>query len=149
MYHFLVGLTFIKSFVPYIRKHMLNVLETHELLFINTIIYTILVSFVFLYKSRSGKHLTNYKKLTFTHICCVVAIAIITIASTLFAYELDKNYNTPFLNSMFKMAASVVLLFFTGVLFFNEKYTIKHILGVAIMIFGVVLTQSEHIPMFN
>ena len=149
MYPYLVGLTFMKSFIPYIRKHMLNVLESHELLFVNTIVYTILVSIVFLYNSRSGKHLTNYKKLSFTHIWCIIAIATITIASTLFAYELDKNYNTPFLNSMFKMAASVVLLFFTGVLFFDEKYTFKHMLGVAFMIFGVFLTQSEHISLSN
>jgi len=143
MYHYLIGLTFMKSFIPYIRKHLLNVLETHELIFINTIIYTILATLIYIYKARSGKHLTNYKKLSMTHVCCLVAIAIVAIASTLFVYELDKNYNTPFLNSMLKTAASVVLLFFTGVLFFGEKYTYKHIIGVLFMLFGVFLTQTE------
>ena len=78
-----------------------------------------------------------------SHLCCIVAIATIAIASTIFVYELDKNYNTPFLNSMLKTAASVVLLFFTGALFFGEQYNYKHILGVLFMLFGVFLTQTE------
>ncbi len=143
MFHFLIGITFLKSFIPYIRKHMLDILESHELLFINTIIYTILVSIVFLYKSKDGKHLHNYKKMTMTHIICTILIAIITIASTLFAYEFDKKYNTPFLNTMFKMVASVVILFFIGVFFFKEKYTYKHIIGVGFMLSGALLTQAD------
>ena len=143
MYHYLVGITFIKSFIPYIRKHLLNVLETHELIFINTIVYTVIVFMVFLYSSKSEKRFHNYKKLDYTHGICIILIALVSIASTLFMYEFDKKYNTPFLNSIFRMAASAILLFCTGVFFFNETYTMKHIFGVILMMSGAYLTTQS------
>ena len=36
MYPFIFGLTIIKSINPYFRKHLLNILDSHDLLFINS-----------------------------------------------------------------------------------------------------------------
>ena len=43
--YFLFLTSFLKSFNPYLRKHILNSLESHEYLFLNTFI----ISFLYLY----------------------------------------------------------------------------------------------------
>ena len=143
MYEYLIGLTVVKSSLPYIRKYVLDILESHELMFITACVYMILVILFFLYKSKTGKHFHNYKKLTCTHCALILLTAFIALSSTMFTYELDKNYNTPMLNTMLKMATSVVVLFLIGIFIFKEKYTYQHMFGVGLMILGAILTQTE------
>jgi len=147
MYHYILGLTFLKSLSPYFRKHVLGILSGHELLFINTFCISIIVFLVFLYKFMFDKsfHKTieNYKKLSFGHYTCIFIIALLTVFSALLIYEFDKSYNTPFLNSVFIKVASVIFLFLVSVFLFEEKYTIKQILGIALTVVGVYLVTSK------
>ncbi len=143
MYEYLVGLTVVKSSLPYIRKYVLDILESHELMFITACVYMTLVILLFLYKSKNGKHFHNYRKLTFTHCVLIILTALIALSSTMFTYELDKHYNTPMLNTMLKMATSAIVLFLLGIFIFNEKYTYQHMFGVGLMLFGAILTQTE------
>jgi drug/metabolite transporter (DMT)-like permease len=147
MYHYILGLTFLKSLNPYFRKYILNILNSHELLFLNTFCISIIVFLVFIYKllfdKTFYKTIENYKKLSYGHYACIFLIAIFTVFSTLLVYDFDKNYNTPFLNSMFMKVASVVFLFLVGVFLFEEKYTVKQILGIALTIAGVYLVTSN------
>jgi drug/metabolite transporter (DMT)-like permease len=147
MYHYILGLTALKSVNPYFRKYILNILNSHELLFLNTLSISIIVFFVFIYKylfdKTFHKTIENYKKLTMGHYACIFIIAIFTVVSTLLVYDFDKNYNTPFLNSMFMKVASVIFLFLVGVFLFEEKYSIKQILGIALTVLGVYLVTSK------
>jgi len=147
MYHYILGLTFLKSLSPYFRKHVLGILNGHELLFINTFCISIIVFLVFIYKFMFDKsfHKTieNYKKLSVGHYTCIFIIALLTVFSALLIYEFDKSYNTPFLNSMFIKVASVLFLFLVSVFLFEEKYTIKQILGIALTVVGVYLVTSK------
>uniref|UniRef100_A0A6C0AZP0 Uncharacterized protein n=1 Tax=viral metagenome TaxID=1070528 RepID=A0A6C0AZP0_9ZZZZ len=148
MYYYILGLTFLKSLNPYFRKHILNILESHELLFINTLIISFIVLSIFIYKCLFGntfyKSLEKYKRLTFGHYSCILMICIFTVLSTLFVYELDKNFNTPFLNSIFIKVATILFVFLAGVFLFEEKYTMKQIIGLFLTIFGVYLiTQNK------
>jgi uncharacterized membrane protein len=143
MYEYLVGLTVVKSSLPYIRKHVLDILDSHELMFVTACVYMILVICFFLYKSKPGKHFHNYRRLTFTHCVLILLTAFIALSSTMFTYELDKHYNTPMLNTMLKMATSVTVLSLLGIFVFNEKYTYQHMFGVGLMIIGAILTQTE------
>jgi drug/metabolite transporter (DMT)-like permease len=145
MYEYLIGLTVVKSSLPYIRKYVLDILESHEMMFITACVYMILVVILFIYKSKTGKQFHNYKKLTWVHVFLIVLTAFIALSSTMFTYELDKYYNTPFLNTMLKLATSVVVLFLIGTFLFKEKYTYKHMFGVALMLIGALLTQSDNI----
>jgi drug/metabolite transporter (DMT)-like permease len=147
MYHYILGLTFLKSLSPYFRKHVLGILNGHELLFINTFCISIIVFLVFIYKFMFDKsfHKTieNYKKLSVGHYTCIFIIALLTVFSALLIYEFDKSYNTPFLNSMFMKVASVVFLFLVSVFLFEETYSIKQILGIALTVVGVYLVTSK------
>lgn len=50
MWYAIAGLTMLKSFSPYFRKHVLKLLESHEFLFINSFIVSICVLLFFIYK---------------------------------------------------------------------------------------------------
>jgi drug/metabolite transporter (DMT)-like permease len=137
----------LKSINPYFRKHILNTLSGHELLIINAVFIFIIVSIIFLYKCFFDKSiattLNNYKKLTLTQILCLFALAFLTVISSLFIFELDKNYNTPLINSLFLKIASVVALCLVGVFIFEEKYNWKQILGILLACLGVYLITHK------
>ena len=114
MYHYMFGLSILKSFTPYFRKHTLTTLNSRDLLFINTFLIFLIVFAVFLYKLWFDKSkplietFKNYKSLSFTQLCALVLMAFLAVGSSIFIYEFDKNYNTPLINSMFKFFASLM-----------------------------------------
>lgn len=147
MYHYILGITFFKSLNPYFRKYILNILESHELLFINTLVISIIVFSVFLYRvffdKTFYKTLERYKQLSTGHYACIFFIGIFTVFSTLFMYDFDKNYNTPFLNSIFIKVASIMFLFLVGVFLFEESYSWKQVLGVILTLSGIYLVTQK------
>ncbi len=149
MYPFIFGLTIIKSINPYFRKHLLNILDSHDLLFINSFFISLIVFFVFLYKlffdKKSLKTIAeNYKKLTLSHYICILLISILTVSSSLLLYEFDKKYNTPLMNTMFIRCISILALFFTGFFLCKEQYNWKQILGLVFIIIGFFLTSASN-----
>jgi drug/metabolite transporter (DMT)-like permease len=147
MYPFIAGITIIKSINPYFRKHILNILDSHDLLFINSFFISVVVFIIFLYKlffdKKSLNNIAeNYRKLTLSHYLCIIIISIFTVSSSLLLYEFDKKYNTPLMNSMFLRCISILALFFTGYFFFKEQYNWKQILGLIFIIIGVFLTSN-------
>ena len=145
MYHYILGVTFLKSVNPYFRKHLLTTLNTHDLLFINTFFIFIVVTVFFTYKciiegpKSIRETFNNYSKLTNTQLLSLFIMAFLAVCSSMFLYNLDKHYNTPLLNNLFLRVASVISVVFIGVFLFEEKYTWKQILGMLITFFGVYL----------
>lgn len=142
MYHYLIGLSLLKSFSPYFRKHILTTLSSHDLLFINTFVIFFMVLVFFLYKLLFDKQhslqetFKNYKKLSITQILSIFVMAILAVFSAIFIFEFDKNYNTPLINSMFMKTASTISLILIGIFLFEEKYSWKQITGIFLMILG-------------
>jgi drug/metabolite transporter (DMT)-like permease len=107
---------------------------------------TIIVAGFFVYKLSTEKHFHkfhNYKKLKASHYGASALICMLTVLSAVLIYEYDKNYNTPFLNSLFTKVASIVCLFLAGVLVFKEKYTWKQIAGIIVILFGIYLVAGS------
>jgi drug/metabolite transporter (DMT)-like permease len=149
MYYYLFGLSILKSFTPYFRKHILNTLNSHDLLFINTFFISIVVLCIFLYNLFFDKKkplietFNNYSKLSTTQILSLCVMAFLAVGSSIFIYEFDKNYNTPLINSMFMKIASTISLIFIGVFLFEEKYSWKQIIGVFLTILGIFLIAQK------
>ena len=59
--------------------------------------------------------------------------------SSLFLYELDKNHNTPLINTILLRLFSVVVLIIVGVFIFGEKYNWMQIVGIFFTIIGIFL----------
>jgi hypothetical protein len=124
MYDIFLGLTFLQQFRPYFRKHISNTLDTHEYFLLNTVAIMIIILMyiaflLFTKKTSCGKILTNIKTLSGSEISCILVIAIITVVSGLLMFELDKNYNTPLINSMFMKSMSMIALVCVGVFVFE------------------------------
>ena len=149
MYQYMFGLSILKSFTPYFRKHVLTTLNSHDLLFINTFIIFLIVFAFFLYQLLFDKSkplietFKNYKSLTFSQIGALFVMAFLAVGSSIFIYEFDKNYNTPLINSMFMRTASTISLILVGIFMFEEKYSWKQIAGVFLTIFGILLISQK------
>jgi hypothetical protein len=149
MYHYLFGITMLKSISPYFRKHVLNHLDSHDFFFINTLFIFSILSLFFIYRylfdksfDQSVKKITSMK---FTHLGCIFAIALLTIVSSITIMELDKNYNTPFINSILMRIFSTIALVLVSIFIFKEKYTRLQILGICMTIAGVFLISNKSI----
>jgi len=149
MYQYIFGLSILKSFTPYFRKHVLTTLNAHDMLFINTFFIFSIVFCLFLYKLLFDKSkplietFKNYKSLTLTQLGALFVMAFLAVGSSIFIYEFDKNYNTPLINSMFMRTASTISLILVGIFMFEEKYSWKQILGVFLTIFGVYFISQK------
>uniref|UniRef100_A0A6C0HCK1 EamA domain-containing protein n=1 Tax=viral metagenome TaxID=1070528 RepID=A0A6C0HCK1_9ZZZZ len=149
MYQYMFGLSILKSFTPYFRKHVLTTLNSHDLLFINTFFIFSIVFLFFLYKLFFDKSnplietFKNYKSLSLTQVVALFVMAFLAVGSSIFVYEFDKKYNTPLINSMFMRTASTISLILVGIFLFEEKYSWKQIAGVFFTIFGVYLISQK------
>lgn len=153
MYHYIFGFSLLKSVNPYFRKHLLQTLDSHEVLMLNTLFICFFVIIVFIYKTIKktsennytsiAENFNNYKKLSMTQIGALFVMAFITVMSSLSLFELDKNHNTPLLNSLFIKFTSLFLLFLTSTFIFGERYTIKQIFGIIITIIGIYFITQK------
>lgn len=148
MYFFLAITTFLKTLNPYFRKHILDSLESHEFLFVNTFFVAMFVFLYFIYKfifhetffDKFTKKLTN---LTILQVVYFFIIAFITIVSSLVIINLDKYFNTPLINSLLSKSLGAILLLFISIFIYKEKYHIKQIFGIFLTIVGLFLVNCK------
>jgi len=154
MYSIFLGLAFLNEFRPYFRKYISNSLENHEYFFLNALIIIFIISFYILYlllnkKTTFSKFISNIYSLSYTEIICVFILALLAVVTGLLIFELDKNYNTPLINSVFLRAISSISLIFIGIFIFNENYKIHQFIGIFLIIFGIYLTSQKNLSIFS
>ena len=150
MLQLVIGTTFLKSVVPYFRKHVLGTLNSDEFLLLNSSIIFIIVLIIFIIKIFLGEQqetfkqiINNYKKMTYSQVICISIIASLTVVSSLFIYELDKKHNTPLVNTILLRSFSIISMILVAVFIFDEKYNWMQILGVVLAIVGVFLILQK------
>ena len=148
MYFFLTITQLLKTFNPYFRKHILESLEMHEYLFINTFFITCFVFLYFLYKfffhNKFIDTLTNkILNLTIIQVIYFMFIAFITVFSSIVLIQLDKKHNTPLINGLLTKVISVILLLIISIFMFKEKYNYKQIVGIFLTVLGLYLTTHK------
>ena len=142
---FLIGAGLINSVKPYCRKHLINSLETHEFMFLNTIIISILIISYLLYKKTCINDLYyKYTSLNFTQIASIVILSMITVFGTLMKLNMDKENNgsNTFMNGLLVKGVTSATIIFIGMAFFNEKYTWKTWLSIFMIAGGIYLIQT-------
>ena len=150
MLPYLVGITGIGSVRPYFRKHVLNPLEPEDYLLLNSLIISTVILGYFLYTYVFNNHVVQrtYKNccnMTYTQIGALVLLGVFTAASSLFLFNVEKNFNTPAVNHVLLKALSLLGLFAAGVFIFNESYTTNHLLGIGVTITGIVILLANPI----
>jgi drug/metabolite transporter (DMT)-like permease len=87
--------------------------------------------------------LVKYSNLTLIEYCCIFILAFITVSSSIFIFYFDKNYNNPFINTIFLKAFGMIALLAVSIFVFEEKYKWTQILGVVIVLLGLYLTTLK------
>lgn len=154
MYSIFLGLAFLNEFRPYFRKYISNSLDNHEYFFLNALIIIFIISFYILYlllnkKTTFSKFISNIYSLSYTEISCVFILALLAVVTGLLIFELDKNYNTPLINSVFLRAMSSISLIFIGIFIFKENYKIHQFIGIFLIILGIYLTSQKNLSIFG
>ena len=149
MYFFLALTTLLKTFNPYFRKHILDSLESHEYLFLNTFFVSIFVFLYFLYKliihdSFIDKFVDKITDLTILQVIYFMIIAFITIVSSIVIINLDKYFNTPLINSLLSKSLAAIILLLVSIFIFKEKYNIKQLSGIFLTIVGLFLISCKN-----
>lgn len=144
MIHFVVFSECIKIFTPYVRKYILISMDPEECLILNAIIVLLLCGFYFAYKIGFDDHkiehtFKKFQSMTPMQIVFAGWVGIATVISSMVVLTMDKHYNTPLLNNMLFKVISVILLLFTGIVFFKEHYNYSQLFGMLMMILGGVL----------
>jgi len=98
---------------------------------------------LFTKKTSCGKIMSNIKTLNGSEIGCILMLALLTVISGLLLFELDKNYNTPLINSMFLKAGSLIALVCVGIFIFRENYKIHQFMGIFLVILGMYLISRN------
>jgi drug/metabolite transporter (DMT)-like permease len=150
MWNFVIGTTILKSLNPYFRKHVLNALTSDEFLLLNSLLILFIVFIIFAVKIALGKShetltkiINNYKKLSYSQFLCIFVLSLLTVISSLFLYELDKNYNTPLINTILLRIFSVVMLIIVGVFIFKEEYNWVQVFGIFLSVIGIFFIMQK------
>jgi drug/metabolite transporter (DMT)-like permease len=148
MYEYIFGASLFKSIIPYMRKHVLNTLNSHDMLYLNALTFFLIVCFIFIYNVVFNKPIIistfdNYSKLSITQILCLIVISLMAVTVAYFIYELDKFYNTPFINYITLFSITIVASIMISMLIFKEKYNIRHFFGVILTFIGIYLMTSN------
>ena len=150
MYHYILGASVFKSVIPYMRKHILNTLDSHDMLYLNALNFFLIVFGIFIYKCIFERKIIvstfdNYRTLNFTQILCLMVISFLSVSVAYFVYELDKFHNTPFINYISLFSITIVSSLLIGTMIFNEKYNIRHIFGIIFTFIGIYLLTSNRL----
>ena len=151
MYGILFGLTLLKPFRPYFRKHISDILDHHEYFLLSTmmilfIIFLYIVYLVFISRTTTvGKMLENMSCLSCTEFMAIFVLSCLTVISGLLVFELDKKYNTPLMNDVLLKSMSTIAVICVGVFIFEEKYKIHQIVGIGLVIAGIYLASRKNL----
>lgn len=150
MYFYILGASLFKSAVPYMRKNVLNTLDSHDLLYLDAFVFFIIVLCFFFYKCIFDKPniintIINYQRLTYKQFFYIFIMSILSVLVVYFIFELDKFYNTPLINYISRVSLTAVSAIIIGMLYFKEKYGIQHIIGILMTIFGIYLMTTNQI----
>lgn len=148
MYHFLLGCSILKTLRPFFRKNVLENVDSHDFLFLNTFFISSLVFLIFLYKLIFDKEIYKTiecaKKLNVLQIVCFFFLAALTVgASTLYLEYEKQSKNSVMINSMYIKIISALVLLGTSIFVFKENCSWKQIVGVLVVILGLTLMSSK------
>jgi len=154
MYHLFLGIALLQQFRPYFRKHISTTLDPHEYFLLNTSIIMVIILMYIVYlvttKNTTFKKInSSIQSLSFTEVICIIMLSCLTVVSGLLIFDLDKNYNTPLINSIFMKSISTVAILGVGIFIFQENYKLHQFLGMFMVISGIFLTSQKSIPVLG
>jgi drug/metabolite transporter (DMT)-like permease len=78
----------------------------------------------------------------------IFIISLLAITSSIFLFELDKQYNTPLINSILLKTISIFVLIGTSIFIFSEKYSWTQFFGIFLTFVGFILIMNQEFDLF-
>ena len=148
MYPFFVCLAVLQQSRPYFRKYISDKLNHHEYFFLMSLFVLIITIVYLVYLSLttnvSVKQMTkNMMTLTSIEMGAVIILSFLTVVSGIMLFELDKNYNTPLLNTIFIKSIGALSIVFVGVIIFEGTDSYVNWLGIFMILIGLYLVMVD------
>jgi uncharacterized membrane protein len=150
MYSILFGVSILKSLRPFFKKNVLQTIDEDDFLYLNTFFIGLFVIAYFIYSTRFKKD--NNKKRTIIDKCknlkpveiiSMMVVSLFTVISTVLVLQMDKGYQTPFINSMLTKGFSTILVIMIGMVVYKENYSMLQMLGIGLILLGTFLISKK------
>ena len=149
MYSVLLGVSVMKSLRPFFKKNVLQTIDEDDFLYLNTFFIGLFVIIYFIYsrnknKAKNTKAIVDkFKNMTFLEIASMMFVSLFTVVSTVLLLQMDKGYQTPFINSMLTKGFSTILVIMIGMVVYKENYNKLQILGIGLILLGTYFISNK------
>ena len=149
MYSVLLGVSVMKSLRPFFKKNVLQTIDEDDFLYLNTFFIGLFVIIYFFYsrnknKTKNTKAIVDkFKNMTFLEIASMMFVSLFTVVSTVLLLQMDKGYQTPFINSMLTKGFSTILVIMIGMVVYKENYNKLQILGIGLILLGTYFISNK------
>ena len=73
----------------------------------------------------------------------MIGVSLFTVISTILVLQMDKGYQTPFINSMLTKGFSTIFVIAIGMIIYKENYSLLQMLGIAFILTGTYLISNN------
>ena len=146
MYSVLFGISIMKSLRPFFKKNVLKSdIDEDDFLFLNTFFISLFVVIYFIYNFTKRKKVdfNKYKNMKPIELGSMIGVSLFTVVSTILVLQMDKGYQTPFINSMLTKGFSTIFVIAIGMIIYKENYNMLQMLGIAFILTGTYLISSK------
>ena len=146
MYSVLFGISIMKSLRPFFKKNVLKSdIDEDDFLFLNTFFISLFVVIYFIYNFTKKKKVdfSKYKKMKPIELGSMIGVSLFTVVSTILVLQMDKGYQTPFINSMLTKGFSTIFVIAIGMIIYKENYNMLQMLGIVLILTGTYLISSK------
>ena len=146
MYSVLFGISIMKSLKPFFKKNVLKSdIDEDDFLFLNTFFISLFVVIYFIYNFTKRKKVdfNKYKNMKPIELGSMIGVSLFTVVSTILVLQMDKGYQTPFINSMLTKGFSTIFVIAIGMIIYKENYNMLQMLGIAFILTGTYLISSK------
>lgn len=146
MYSVLFGISIMKSLRPFFKKNVLkSEIDEDDFLFLNTFFITLFVIIYFIYNFTKKKKVdfNKYKNMKPLELGSMIGVSLFTVISTILVLQMDKGYQTPFINSMLTKGFSTIFVIAIGMIIYKENYNMLQMLGIAFILVGTYLISNK------
>jgi drug/metabolite transporter (DMT)-like permease len=142
-------ISLLQQFRQYFKK-ISDKLDHHEFLFMNSFIIAgiacIYMVFLFVNETTSiEKMIKTYGSLTITEISFLILLSLLTVISGVLIYEMNKNYSSSFLNSVYIKIAAGLGIIGIFIFMYKESYKLHQFIGVALILSGLLLSFTKNL----
>jgi len=135
-----------KSLRPFFKKNVLKSdIDEDDFLFLNTFFISLFVVIYFIYNFTKKKKVdfSKYKNMKPVELGSMIGVSLFTVVSTILVLQMDKGYQTPFINSMLTKGFSTIFVIAIGMIIYKENYNMLQMLGIALILTGTYLISSK------